>query len=294
MLAAGLLLAACGSSNANEADTNGKIKVVAAENFWGSIASQLGGDRVEAVNVITSPDADPHDYEPSARDGATFAQAQLVIVNGLGYDAWATKAIEASPATGREVVTVGSVVGLKAGDNPHRWYSPSDVDRVISAVTDKLKIIKPDSAAYFDAQRADFITNKLAKYNELRTAISTKYAGTPVAATESIAVPLATDLKLDLITPVGLLNAVSEGDEPTAADKIVASGQLVAKDAKVLVVNKQNSTPDVQLMVFAARQQHIPVVEVTETLEPFSATFQDWQSAQLQSLADALATATGK
>ena len=42
------------------------IRVVAAENFWGSIASQLGGDHVTVTSIITNPDTDPHDYEPTA------------------------------------------------------------------------------------------------------------------------------------------------------------------------------------------------------------------------------------
>src|SRR5438552_8167259 len=114
------------------APAGGGLQVVAAENFWGSIASQLGGDRMQVTSVITSPATDPHDYEPTAADARTLAGAQMVIVNGVGYDPWAPKLLAANPVHGRVVLTVGDLVGIKPGGNPHRWYSPGDVQRVIA------------------------------------------------------------------------------------------------------------------------------------------------------------------
>jgi zinc/manganese transport system substrate-binding protein len=62
------------------------LRVVAAENVWGSLAAQLAGRKGNIVSVVASPAADPYDYEPSAADARTFAGAQMVIVNGVGYD----------------------------------------------------------------------------------------------------------------------------------------------------------------------------------------------------------------
>src|SRR6266571_2003966 len=123
-----------GQSKSSAAAPTGVLHVVAAENFWGSIASQLGGDRVEVTSVITSPATDPHDYEPTAADARTIAGARMVIVNGIGYDPWAGKLIAANPVHGRVVLTVGDLVGIKPGGNPHRWYSPADVQRVIGEI----------------------------------------------------------------------------------------------------------------------------------------------------------------
>src|SRR5947209_15813697 len=135
IIGGGLLLlvlagAATELSSVGATTSGGPLQVVAAENFWGSIASQLGGDRVHVTSVITSPATDPHDYEPTAADARTLAGAKMVIVNGIGYDPWAPKLIAANPVGGRIVLTVGDLVGLKAGGNPHRWYSPRDVQRV--------------------------------------------------------------------------------------------------------------------------------------------------------------------
>ena len=108
--------------------------MVAAENFWGNIASQLGGSRVQVNSVITNPATDPHDYEPTAADARTIAGARMVVVNGIGYDPWADKLIAANPVSGRIVLNVGDLVGIKPGGNPHRWYSPLDVQLMIDSI----------------------------------------------------------------------------------------------------------------------------------------------------------------
>ncbi|MBV9513481.1 MAG: hypothetical protein JO280_05470 [Mycobacteriaceae bacterium] len=97
-----------------------------------------------------------------------------------------------------------------------------------------------------------------------------------------------------MITPPDFLKAISEGTDQSPADKTTVDQQIASKAIKVYVYNGQNSTPDVQSQVNAARAQNIPVTTITETLAPADATFQDWQSTQLSALAGALHTATGK
>ena len=75
----------------------GKLQVVAAENFWGSIAAQLGGSKVSLTSIIVNPDTDPHSYQPSAADARTMAGAKFAIVNGIGYDKWASQLLAANP-----------------------------------------------------------------------------------------------------------------------------------------------------------------------------------------------------
>src|SRR5690242_14913760 len=200
------------------ARAGGPLRVVAAENFWGSIASQLGGSRVQVTSVITNPATDPHDYEPTAVDARTLAGAQLVIVNGIGYDPWATKLLDANPVKGRIVLTVGDIVGLKAGANPHRWYSPSDVQRVIAAITHAYQQLDPKHAGAFAHVEHVYETSTLAKYHAEIATIRRRYHGVRVGASESIFAPLAEALGLDLVTPPSFLKAISEGTEPTAAD----------------------------------------------------------------------------
>jgi zinc/manganese transport system substrate-binding protein len=284
-------LAGCGATTATTA--NGKLVVVAAENFWGSIAAQLGGDKVVETSIISKPNVDPHSYEPTAADARSLAGAQLVIVNGLGYDAWVPHLLAANPVNGRLVLDVGRLVNAGSGANPHRWYSPGDVAAVIHQIAADYRRLDARDASYFAARETRYLQQGLGEYTALIASIRSRFAGTPVGASESIFAPLAQALNLDLITPAQFLAAVSEGAEPTAADKATIDRQIAGGQIKVFVYNRQNATPDVQALVSAARARGIPVTSITETLSPATATFQDWQVAQLRALAAALARATG-
>nr|WP_242606537.1 zinc ABC transporter substrate-binding protein [Protofrankia symbiont of Coriaria ruscifolia] len=282
------------TSNTAAGGGSKKITVVAAENFWGSIAAQLGGDRVTVTSIIDNPDADPHDYEPTPADGRAIAGARLFIDNGVGYDPWAAKLAAANPVDGRTALTIGDLVGTKDEDNPHRWYNPDDVTKVIDEVTADYKKIAPADAGYFDQQRASFTATTLKPYTDLIATIKKTYEGTPVGASESIFAMQSPALGLNLLTPQAFLRAISEGTDPTAADKATIDDQIKTRKIKVYVYNSQNSTPDVQRQVDAAKAANIPVTAITETLTPAGASFQDWQVAQLESLRKALAQATGK
>jgi zinc/manganese transport system substrate-binding protein len=301
--AAGLALAATVASTAagcatsppaSSPGSNGKITVVAAENVWGSLAAQLGGQHAAVTSVINNPDTDPHDYEPTPADGRTFATAQYAIVNDIGYDPWAAKLADANPNPNRTTLSVGNLLKLKDGDNPHRWYSPDDVQKVIGQITTDYQKIDPADSAYFDQQKQSLESEGLGKYTKLISDIKTKYAGTPVGASESIVSPLVDGLGLKMLTPESYLDAISEGSDPTAQDKATVDDQIKTKQIKVFVYNTQNSTPDVKALADEAKAAGIPVVNVTETPDPGNASFQDWQTKQLQDLEQALAQATGK
>ena len=290
-----VLVAGCGSSDS--ARTTGsageKLNVVAAEDFWGSIAEQLGGEKVEVTNIITNPAADPHDYEPTSEDAKTLAGAQMSIVNGIGYDEWASKLLAASPESSRTELVVGDVVGLKDGDNPHQWYSPISVGKVIDAITADYKQALPGNDSYFDQERKSFETKGLAEYNSLISQIKAAYAGTPVGASESIFEPLAPSLGLKLITPLGFMDGIAEGTEPTPADKATADEQIKDNQIKLWVYNSQNATPDVKRLNEEAESAGIPIATVTETLTPEGASFQDWMVAELKGIKAALAEGAG-
>jgi len=274
---------------------SGKVlQVVAAENVWGSVAAQVGGPHVEVTSLIDNPDADPHDYEPTTADARAVASADLVIVNGVGYDGWAEKLAAASPAPARTDLVVGDLLGVPDGANPHRWYNPDDVARVVDQLAADFAKADPADAAAFEAQRSAFRNDALAEYTKVIADIRATYAGTPVGASESILAMVTPALGLDLVTPPTLLRAVSEGTDPSVADTTTADQQISGKKIKVYVVNSQNATPDVQAQVDAARAAGIPVTAITETMVPATARWQDWQTRQLVALRDALREATGR
>ena len=267
------------------------IQVAAAENFWGSIAAQIGGRHAHVINIITSPTADPHIYEPTAADARTLAQAEVVIENGVGYDPWVARQLATNG--GQVVLDVGLVVRVPAGGNPHRWYNPADVQAVVATMVADFSRVDPTDRAYFKAQQAHFNDIALRRYHALISAIRSRYGGTPVGASESIFAMLAPALGLKLITPYSFLKAISEGTEVTAADKLTIDRQISNHLIKIYVYNSQNVTHDVQVQLAAAKAKHIPTATITETLVPPTSSYQAWQVRQLQGIEAALAKATG-
>ncbi len=289
-----LLSTGCGSGNGSPSAGGGKLDVVAAENFWGSIAAQLGGSRVSVRSIIVNPDTDPHSYEPTAGDARTLAGAKLAIVNGIGYDNWASRLLAANPVPGRTTLDVGTMLGLKAGDNAHQWYSPSSVQKVVAAIVADYRKLDPAHKSYFAAQRKHFEQVSLAAYNGLRAEIRKRFSGVPVGYSESIFQPLGRSLGLELLTPYSFAKAVAEGTEISAKDKETVDAQAQRRLIKVWIYNSQNATPDVQRINAICRSRHIPVATVTETLSPAGDNFEQWQVAELRRLIAALYQATGR
>ncbi len=296
LLLVSVLLTACGTnlSSLSNNGNSGLIQVVAAENFWGSIAAQVGGSHVHVTSIIVDPNADPHSYEPTAADARTVVQAQYVIVNGAGYDPWADKLLQANPVSGRKELNVGDLNGKHEGDNPHMWYNPDYVTAVANKIRDDLKALDPTDASSFDQSAQAFLTTGLKQYHDLIATIKARYSGTPVGATESIFSYFAPALGLNLITPYSYLKAVSEGTDISAADQATVEQQVRQKQIKILVYNAQNTPNNIQGLIALAKANNIPVATITETLSPANVSFQEWQVVQLQGIQSALAQAIGK
>ena len=292
LFAALAIATGCATTTSN-AQTKG-IHIVAAENFWGSIAAQLAGTKGTVQSIITNPAEDPHSYEPRSSDARTLATAKLAVVNGVGYDPWASQLLAANPTQGRLVVNVGTLLGLRDGDNPHRWYDPADVEKVANTITADLVRLDPKDRKYFERERTAFETSGLARYHALIAAIRTRYAGVPVGASESIFALQAPALGLKLITPYGFMKAITEGTELTAGEIATAERQIHQRQLKVWIYNSQNATPEIQRLTALARARQIPVVTITETLTPRTDSFEEWQIAQLERLQAALHKATGR
>jgi zinc/manganese transport system substrate-binding protein len=294
-LSTALLITACGQNNA--ADGTGSTtgcsvaptQVVVTTNVWASIVDQLSGACAEVSTVITSGAADPHDFEPSASTSADFASSQLVVMNGLGYDSWATKIVNSLGSTAPPVLNLGESVGLSTGDNPHIWYSPTYVQESARAITSALKKALPAASAEFDTQARTFDT-ALEPYLAEVTDIKQQYAGTKVGATESVFTYMAEATGLDLTTPQGFLNAIASDSDASAQDVATFRSQLSDGTDKALIFNVQTDGGLPQQVKKVAEDNGVPIVRITETLVPDDATFQAWQIAQLKELGAALAS----
>lgn len=268
-------------------NTSGKLQIVAAENFWGSLAAQLGGSRVHVYSIVSDPNADPHEYESNNYDARSIATANYVILNGVGYDTWANKLLDASPNKGRKILTIASLVGVKNGANPHLWYDPGYVNQAVIQMDRDLISLDPGGKSYY-VQQLKILQASLAVYQQRIANIKQQFGGTKVAATEDIFSYLAASAGLDLISPPAFIEAVAEGNDPPTASIVQFQQQLESGQIKVLVYNKQTITPLTSSIKKQAAIHNIPIVGVTETILPENALFQNWMSAELINLQKAL------
>lgn len=288
VLAAAILTGSYILDRSTSGSTPTKLQIVAGENFWGSLVLQLGGAHVQVLSIVTDPNADPHEYESSITDARAIANANYVIVNGAGYDDWALKLISASNNPNQKVLNVANLLGKKEGDNPHFWYSPSYVNETVHQMCSDLVSLDPADAGYYNQQYVS-LNASLGVYNGRIDEIRQQFAGTEVASTESIFEYLANATGLDLVSPPAFMQAVSEGNDPPAQSVVEFQQQLQSGSLRVLVYNNQTVTPLTDNMKALAAQNNVTTVGVTETIQPPELLFQDWMSAELISLQNALA-----
>jgi zinc/manganese transport system substrate-binding protein len=287
-LAAATLDLAGGADATNAgASTPGVVHVVAAENFWGNITSQLGGRDVDVTSLITSPNADPHLFETDAADAATLAQAQVVIENGAGYDTWMSSLLSADGGHPR-LVNAAAVLHVTGSDpNPHLWYDIPRVPTVAAAITAALAKAAPREAPTFRANLAAF-ERSLAPLDATLATIKARFHDVPVAYTERVPGYALAIAHLDVKTPPGFARSIEDGVDPGPADTLAMQRLLDDHDVNVLLYNVQTVTPVTAQMRGLAREHGIPVVGVSETMPAGAPTYQRWQQGQLTKLLHAL------
>ena len=275
----------------------GAIQVVAAENFWGSLASQIGGSHVNVTSIVTDPNTDPHEYESNTAGARAIADACMVIVNGAGYDTWALNEIGASNAPHQTVLNVQVLLGQPIDANPHFWYSPYYVNTTVRAMYSDLVTIDPSNSAYYKQQYANLNSSLWTSYMKQELLIKQQFGGTPVASTESIFVYMANATGLRIITPPAFMEAVAEGNDPSSQDVATFQDQLNEGNAtvRVLVYNAQTITPLTQSLLALAAKNEIPYIRISETIQPPNYTFQAWMQGEVGELQIALdAAALGR
>jgi zinc/manganese transport system substrate-binding protein len=263
-----------------------RIAVVAAENFYGDVARQIGGDRVAVSSIMSNPNQDPHLFEVSPAIARQLAGAQIVIYNGADYDPWMGKLLAASPRPSRVVIVAADLVRKKAGDNPHLWYDPATMPAVASAVAAALAKADPAHADEYAARLKTFVAS-LAPINEKVAALRAKFAGIAVTATEPVFGYMADALKLKMRND-RLQLAIMNDTEPSARDVAAFERDLKTHKVRVLFYNKQAANKLVEHLVDVARASNVPVVGVTETCPP-DMTFQEWIQSELDATEHAMA-----
>jgi zinc/manganese transport system substrate-binding protein len=268
------------------------IDVVVSVDQWGIIVKELAGSCAEVTSIVSGGAVDPHDFEPTPADAAALARADLIVINGNGYDEWAEHAIEArSPEP--NVLDVSTLITYTdGGDDPHLWYAPGVVRLTATRVTDALRAAVPGADDYFTARGAEFDAS-MAEYfsliGELRTKFESAQGGTVTyAATESVFDSMATTLGMVDVTPDGFARAVSNESEPSPGDVAEFMDALADGSVRVLIINSQSTSAMTDRLREQAQSNGTAVVEITETVAPGAASFAEWQVTQLRNLEAAL------
>ena len=259
------------------------VDVVAAENFWGNIAAQIGGRDVKVTSLITNPNADPHLFETNAHDAALLAQAKIVIENGAGYDTWMGSLLSADGGQ-PDIANAASVLRVGGSDpNPHLWYDLPRVPSVAAAIATTLTRVAPKDAATFRKNLATFDAS-LKPLDATLATIKKDFHNVSVAYTERVPGYLLADAELNVKTPPGFARSIEDGTDPGAADTVAMRQLLTNRDINVLLYNVQTVTPVTSQMRALAVQHHIPVVGVSETMPANTASYQQWQESQMLNL----------
>jgi zinc/manganese transport system substrate-binding protein len=259
------------------------VNVVVSVSQWGDIAGRLGGACATVTTVLASPAVDPHDFEPGTAAIAAFSDAQLVVVNGAGYDQWAVDTVanlDPAPA----VVSAASVAAVpEPGANPHLWYDPATVQRMARAITSRLITLSPHAQSYF-LQRQSAWTGELQPYLTQVAHLKAMATGHTYAATETVFDYLARGVGLTDVTPEGYRRASSNDSEPAPGDLTAFRKELADGTVDVLVYNTQTSGTVPDELRAAATAAGVPVLDVTESPPARGGSFLAWQTAQLQQL----------
>jgi zinc/manganese transport system substrate-binding protein len=281
-LALGLILTTAPNTHA----ADGKLSVVAAENFYGDVARQIGGDDVAVASVMSNPDQDPHLFETTPSTVRQIAAAQVVILNGADYDPWMDKLLKASPRPSRTAIVVADLVGKKAGDNPHLWYDPSTMPAVAKALAEAFVKADPAHKERYATRLKTFLAS-LKPIDDKIAAIRGKFVGTTVTASEPVFGYMANALGLKMRNESFQLSIMND-TEPSAHDVAAFQDDLKGHKVRIMFYNKQASNKAVQTLVDLAHASKIPVVGVTETAPP-NLSYQEWMLGELNDTAKALA-----
>ena len=275
-------IAICGLSAPAFADP---VKVVAAENFYGDLASQIGGANVAVTSILANPDDDPHLFEASPETAKALSDAKIVIVNGVDYDPWMEKLISAHKAPGRKEIIVGALVGHKGGDNPHLWYDPAYMKAAAKALVADLVAVDPAHKADYRAGRGQ--VPRFAETPRRQDRRDAQVLRRPAGHRLGAGVRLSGGLIGLKVHNEKYALAVMNNAEPTPSEVAAFENDLKGKKVKAMLYNAQASEPAVGKLVQLAKDNGIPVVGVSET-EPPNSTYQDWMMGQLNALDKAL------
>lgn len=299
--ALGLLVAGCSSSGeassaVSSSSGSSTIAVTASTNVWGSVAEEIGGDAVEVTSLITSSSQDPHEFEATAHNQLEVADAQVVVENGGGYDAFIQTMLDASDSD-PAVIDAAQLSGKMPagadesdeieGFNEHVWYDFPTAKAVAKELADAFAEIDPANASTFQENYESF-SDTLDGLTSRLTAISTEHSGAGVAITEPVPLYMLDAAGLENKTPSDFSEAVEEGTDVSASVLQETLDLFSNHEVVLLAYNAQTETSQTDQVVDAAQSADIPAIGFTETLPDGTSDYLQWMTDNVSSLETAL------
>jgi zinc/manganese transport system substrate-binding protein len=261
------------------------VNIVAAENFYGDVAKQIGGPEVAVYSILSNPDQDPHLFEVSPSVARAISAARIVIYSGIDYDPWMENFLTATSSARRKTIVVAELAQRKTGDNPHVWYDPATMLAYAKSLTGMLVAEDPAHREDYERRAARFEAT-LVPVQATIARLRDRLAGTPVTATEPIFGYMFQALGMEVRNSAFQL-AIMNDTEPSAADIAAFENDLKSHKVKLLIYNSQATDPTAERMEKIARAAHVPVVGATET-EPSGMDYQRWMLSELEAVDKAL------
>ena len=318
----GLVLSGCGGGQSGD---SAELSVVTSTNVYADIISAVAGDAADVTAIIDDPNQDPHSYEATTRDRLRLSKADLVVINGGGYDSFMTTMLEASNAH-PEVIDVVALSGLPGSEdaageshshdhaddgadhadhgggepvegdghaghdhgefNEHLWYSVPTMTKLVDDVALHLGEALPDRAETITAN-AESYKDRLGELESTIGRIRDDHGGEKVAATEPVPLRLFDDMGLETITSPEFLAAVEEGNDVPPLVLRDAEEQISSGEAVLLGYNAQAAGPQAEQLKSTAEGADVPVVELAETM-PEGIGYTDWMGGHIDAIATAL------
>ena len=262
------------------------VRIVAAENEYGDVAAQVGGELVSVSSVLSDPNEDPHLFEASPSVARALAHADVAIENGAAYDPWMDRLLGATRVAGRRVIVAADLLGRRPGVNPHLWYDPACMPAVARAVAAAIEAARPEAKAAIEARLARFL-GSLAPERAAIASLRGRVAGVAVTATEPVFGYMAAALGL-VVRDEAFQVAVMNDTEPSASETAGIENDLRTRRVRLLLVNSQVTDSAATRLSAIARGAGVPVVGVSET-EPAGTNYQAWMMGSIDAVGRALA-----
>ena len=263
LLASALIAALTGCAPTSVDD--GRIRVVASINVWGDIAKTIGGDSVEVTNVIDSMTQDPHEFAAGANDLANVSRADVLIVNGGGYDAYMEQLVDGAAANA-EVITVAALADT-GSENEHYWYDLSTATVVSERLIEVFSTLDPTNAKQF-AERGATLTSSLDALSTRLATDAADHPGRTTLMTEPLPWYLLRAAGFTDVTPAGLTLAVESGTEIPIRALRDADTLITTSTVTLLAENQQTDSGQVAELSTTARANGVTVMPFSELLPP--------------------------